>query len=142
MNNDIDLFEEFDDPEPAARSIRTKPPEAKFSKVYFIRCTPAEAEQIDAIAANFDMSVSRLFVAKFLNDKDVLNNEEKKIFGDILQHLSKIGTNLNQTAAALNSARLSNETIKLSQKYLFDLRTEIQNVVSEFKRETRRLWRF
>jgi hypothetical protein len=142
MNNDIDLFEEFDDPEPAARSVRTKPPEAKFSKVFFIRCTPAEAEQIDAIAANFDMSISRLFVAKFLNDKDVLNNEEKKIFGEILQQLSSIGNNLNQTAAALNSARLSGESIKLSQKFLFDLRSEIQNIVSEFKRETRRLWRF
>jgi hypothetical protein len=124
------------------KTARTKPPETKFSKVFFIRCTPAEADQIDAIAANFDMSISRLFVAKFLNSKDVLNNDEKKIFGDILQQLSSIGNNLNQTAAALNSARLSGESIKLSQKFLFDLRSEIQNIVSEFKRETRRLWRF
>ncbi len=124
------------------KTARTKPPEAKFSEVFFIRCTPAEAEQINAIAANFDMSISRLFVAKFLNSRDVLNNDEKKIFGDILQQLSSIGNNLNQTAAALNSARLSGESIKLSQKFLFDLRNEIQNIISEFKRETRRLWRF
>jgi hypothetical protein len=124
------------------KTTRTKPPEAKFSKVYFIRCTPAESEEIDAIAATFDMSISRLFVAKFLNSRGVLNNEEKKIFGDILQQLSSIGNNLNQTAAALNSARLSGESIKISQKFLFDLRSDIQNIVSEFKRETRRLWRF
>ncbi len=125
-----------------AKPPRTKPPEAKFSKVYFIRCTPAEAEHIDAIAANFDMSISRLFVVKFLNDKDVLNNDERKIFGEILQQLSSIGNNINQIAAALNSARLSRESITLSQKFLFDLRCEIKNIISEFKRETRRLWRF
>jgi hypothetical protein len=124
------------------KTTRTKPPEAKFSEVFFIRCTPAEAEQINAIAANFDMSISRLFVAKFLNSRNVLNNDEKKIFGEILQQLSSIGNNVNQTAAALNSARLSGESIKLSQKFLFDLRSEIQNIVLEFKRETRRLWRF
>jgi hypothetical protein len=125
-----------------AKPPRTKPPEAKFSEVFFIRCTPEEAEQINAISANFDMSTSRLFVAKFLNSHDVLNNDEKKIFGEILQQLSSIGNNLNQTAAALNSARLSRESINLSQKFLFDLRTEIKNIVSEFKRETRRLWRY
>jgi hypothetical protein len=131
MNNEI-----------TTKSTRTKPPETKFSKVYFIRCTPAESEEIDAIAATFDMSISRLFVAKFLNNKGVLNNDEKKLFGEILQQLSSIGNNVNQIAAALNSARLSNETIKFSQKFLFDLRSEIQNIVLEFKRETRKLWRF
>jgi hypothetical protein len=131
MNNEI-----------TTKSTRTKTPEAKFSEVFFIRCTPAEAEQINVIAANFDMSISRLFVAKFLNSKDVLNNDEKKLFGEILLQLSAMGNNLNQTAAALNSARLSRESVNISQKFLFDLRCDIKNTISEFKRETRRLWRF
>ncbi len=119
-----------------------EPPKVKFSKAFLVRCTPDEAEQINAISANFDMSTSRLFVAKFLNSTDILNNDEKKLFGEILLQLSAMGNNLNQIAAALNSARLSRESVNISQKFLFDLRCDIKNIISEFKRETRRLWRF
>jgi hypothetical protein len=69
----------------------------------------------------------------------VLTREEMELFGGILQELSALGRNVNQIANNLNAAALHGQTIQLSQKQLFGLTLEIQNLVSEFKTQTKKL---
>ncbi len=142
----FDLLEEITieiEPEeqPTAAGKNRKPEEEKYSEGFFIRCTKSEKSAVETEAASFEMSQSRFLIAKVLNGSRVLSREEMQLFGNILQELSALGRNVNQIAHGLNAARLQNQTIELSQKQLFGLTLEIQNLVSEFKSESKKLWR-
>ena len=153
MNNEIDLFADDEEiiieiePETGIAEQQTaigkarKPEEEKFSAGFFIRCTQSEKSAVEAEAASFEMSQSRFLIAKALNGSRVLSREEMQLFGSILQELSALGRNVNQIAHGLNAARLQNQTIELSQKQLLGLTLEIQNLVSELKSESKKLWR-
>ena len=120
---------------------RGKNEEEKFSESFFVRCTKAEKLAVEEEASSFEMSQSRFLIAKALNGNRVLSREELQLFGNILQQLSALGRNVNQVAHGLNAARLQNQTIELSQKQLLGLTLEIQNLVSEIKSESKKLWR-
>lgn len=153
MENKIDLFADDDEviieiePETAIAEQQTaigkgrKPEEEKFNESFLIRCTKAEKSDVKAEAANFEMSLSRLAIAKILYTGRVLTREEMHLFGSILQELSAIGRNLNQLVNGLNAARWRGETIELSQKQVLTLLLEIEKTKSEFKAESKKLWR-
>ncbi len=141
----FDLLEELTievEPEeqPIATGKNRKPEEEKFSAGFYLRCTKAEKTAVEAEAAHFDMSISRFGIARMLYPNRVLTREEMELFGGILQELSALGRNINQIANNLNIAALHGQTIQLSQKQLFGLTLEIQNLVSEFKAEAKKLW--
>jgi hypothetical protein len=143
MDN-FDLLEEITiEVEPEEQPIagkNRKPEEEKFSAGFYLRCTKAEKAAVEAEAAHFDMSVSRFGIARMLYPNRVLTHEEMELFGGILQELSALGRNVNQIANNLNAAALHGQTIQLSQKQFFGLTLEIQNLVSEFKTQTKKLW--
>jgi hypothetical protein len=141
----FDLLEEITieiEPEEQSTAVgkNRKPEEEKFSAGFYLRCTKAEKAAVEAEAAHFDMSVSRFGIARMMRPNRVLNREEMELFGGLLQQLGALGNNTNQIANNLNSAALHGQTIELSQKQLFALTLEIQNLVSEFKAEAKKLW--
>jgi hypothetical protein len=166
MNNEIDLFSNDEEiiieleletaiaeqqtaikTEPEQKTARQlhakkswKPEEEKFTAGFFIRCTQSEKLAVESEAASFEMSQSRFLIAKALNGSRVLSREEMQLFGSILQELSALGRNVNQIAHGLNAVRMHNQTIELSQNQLFNLTLEIQNLVSELKSESQKLW--
>ncbi len=145
MNN-FDLLEEITievEPaeQPTAAGKNRKPEEKKFSSGFYLRCTKAEKVAVEAEAAHFEMSVSRFGIARMLYPNRVLTRAEMELFGGLLQQLGALGNNTNQIANNLNAAALHGQTIELSQKQLFTLTLEIQNLVSEFKAEAKKLWR-
>jgi hypothetical protein len=149
MNNEIDLFEiEIDEEENAitieetAIENQSKLQPEKLSKGFYIRCSESEWKEIEALASTFNMSISRLFVARMLNIKSVLSREEMQIFSKIMEELSAIGNNVNQIAIALNATRLKGETMEITQKYLFTLANEAKSSVTQFKSETKKRWQF
>jgi hypothetical protein len=144
MDN-YDLLEELTievEPEelPTAAGKNRKPEEEKFSAGVYLRCTKVEKVAVEAEAAHFDMSLSRFGIARMLYPNRVVTREAMELFGGILQELGALGNNTNQIANNLNAAALHGETIELSQKQLFALMLEIQNAVSEFKTQTKKLW--
>jgi hypothetical protein len=118
-----------------------KPAEEKFSEGVYLRCTNAEKAAVEAEAAHFEMSISRFGIAKMLRPNRILTREEMELFGGILQELGALGGNINQIAHGLNQARWRGETIELSPKQLLGLALEIQELVSEFRIESKKLWR-
>ncbi len=145
MNN-FDLLEEITieiEPEeqPIAAGKNRKPEEEKFSTGFYLRCTKAEKAAVEAEAAHFEMSLSRFGIARMLYPNRVLTRAEMELFGGLLQQLGALGNNTNQIANNLNAAALHGQTIELSQKQLFALTLEIQNLVAEFKAEAKKLWR-
>ncbi len=153
--NKIDLFEEEDvveitiEPESETPNKRQrnakktwKAEEDKYSESFFIRCTKAEKDAIEIEAESFEMSKSRFLVAKALHAKRVLTREEITLLSSNLSELLRISNNANQIAKGLNLSRLRGETIELSQKQLFSLTLEIQNVVSNSKEMLEKLCRF
>jgi hypothetical protein len=142
----FDLLEEITieiEPEeqPIATGKNRKPEEKKFSAGFYLRCTKAEKAAVEAEAAHFNMSISRFGIARMLYPNRVLTREEMEVLGGIVQELGALGNNVNQIASNLNAAALHGQTIELSQKQLFALTLEIQNLVSEFKAEAKKLWR-
>jgi uncharacterized protein (DUF3084 family) len=127
---------------PNARTRKAKPPSEIYSAKWLVRGTESERAEVQRISATFDMSTSRLFMAKLLNGKTALTTEEAKLFKSILFELSALGRNVNQIAHAANSARLSNEAVQISQKQLFKLGSEIQNLVDDIKNKSKKLWQF
>ncbi len=125
---------------PNARTRKSKSADEVYSAKWLIRGTEAERIEVQRISATFDMSTSRLFMAKLLNGRTALTTEEAKLFKTILFELSALGRNVNQIAHAANSARLSNEAVQISQKQLFKLGEEIQNLVNDIKTKTKRIW--
>jgi hypothetical protein len=125
---------------PNARTRTAKPPAEIYSAKWLVRGTAAERIEVERISATFDMSTSRLFMAKLLNGRTALTTEEAKLFKTILFELSALGRNVNQLAHAANSARLSNEAVQISQKQLFKLGNEIENLVNNIKANTKKLW--
>jgi hypothetical protein len=125
---------------PNARTRKSKPPAEVYSAKWLVRGTEAERIEVQRISETFDMSTSRLFMAKLLNGRTALTTEEAKLFKTILFELSALGRNVNQLAHAANSARLSNEVVQISQKQLFKLGEEIQNLVNNIKANTKKLW--
>jgi hypothetical protein len=120
---------------------RWKPEEDKYSEGFFIRCTKSEKKEIEKESKNFEMSKSRFLIAKALNASRVLTREEIEVLAANLQQLSALGRNVNQIAVGLNVTRLKGETIELSQKQLFNLTLEIQNLVAQSKENLTKLWR-
>jgi uncharacterized protein (DUF3084 family) len=125
---------------PNARTRTAKPAAEIYSAKWLVRGTEAERIEVQRISETFDMSTSRLFMAKLLNGRTALTTEEAKLFSGILFQLSALGKNVNQLAHAANSARLSNEAVQISQKQLFKLGEEIQNLVNNIKANTKKLW--
>ncbi len=125
---------------PNARTRTAKPAAEIYSAKWLVRGTESERAEVQRISATFDMSTSRLFMAKLLNGRTALTSEEAKLFKDILFQLSALGRNVNQLAHAANSARLSNEAVQISQKQLFKLGNEIENLVNNIKANTKRIW--
>ncbi len=160
--NKFDLFEEEDaideieiaiesepEPEPEKPNKRQlnakkkwKPEEEKYSAGFFIRCTKSEKEKIEQESESFEMSKSRFLVAKALHANRVFSREEIKLLSETLSELNRISNNANQIARNLNFTRLKGETIELSQKQLFSLTVEIQNVVSNSKEMLEKLCQF
>jgi hypothetical protein len=158
----IDLFEEEDaideveiaienesEPEPEKPNKRQvnakkkwKAEEDKYSAGFFIRCTKAEKDAIEQESESFEMSKSRFLVAKALHANRVFSREEVTLLSNNLSELLRISNNANQIAKGLNLSRLRGETIELSQKQLFSLTVEIQNVVSNSKEMLEKLCRF
>ncbi len=120
---------------------RWKLEEDKYSEGFFIRCTKSEKEEIKKESKSFEMSKSRFLIAKALNASRVLTREEIEVLAANLQQLSALGRNVNQIALGLNVTRLKGETIELSQKQLFSLTLEIQNLVAQSKENLTKLWR-
>ncbi len=125
---------------PNARTRKPKPHGEIYSAKWLVRGTESERAEVDRISATFDMSTSRLFMLKLLNGRTALTSEEAKLFKDILFQLSALGRNVNQVAHSVNSARLRNETVELSQKQLFKLGSDIENLVNNIKANTKKLW--
>lgn len=125
---------------PNARTRTAKPAAEIYSAKWLVRGTESERAEVQRISATFDMSTSRLFMAKLLNGRTALTTEEAKLFKTILFELSALGRNVNQLAHAANSARLSNEVVQISQKQLFKLGEEIQNLVNDIKNKSKKLW--
>jgi GTPase SAR1 family protein len=151
----IDLFEEEDVVEitieseaetPTKRQKNAKKAwkaeEEKYSEGFFIRCTKAEKDAIEQESESFEMSKSRFLIAKALHAKRVFSREEVTLLSNNLSELLRISNNANQIAKGLNLSRLRGETIDLSQKQLFSLTLEIQNVVAETKEKLTKLCRF
>jgi hypothetical protein len=141
----FDLLEEITieiEPEeqPIATGKNRKPEEEKFSSGFYLRCTKAEKAAVEAEAAHFDMSISRFGIARMLYPNRVLTREEMEVLREIVRELGALGNNVNQIASNLNAAALHGQTIELSQKQLFALTLEIQNLVLEFKSEAKKLW--
>ncbi len=125
---------------PNARTRTAKPAAEIYSAKWLVRGTESERAEVQRISATFNMSTSRLFMAKLLNGRTALTTEEAKLFKTILFELSALGRNVNQLAHAANSARLSNEAVQISQKQLFKLGNEIENLVNNIKANTKKLW--
>jgi hypothetical protein len=141
MKNGIDLFEEDEIAiEETAIELETNTQPEKLSKGFYIRCSESEWKEIEALSSTFEMSMSRLFVARMLNVKPALSLEERKILGGILEELSAIGNNINQIARALNATKLKGEALEISQKYLFNLANQAQNSLNKFEAETKKRW--
>jgi hypothetical protein len=125
---------------PNARTRTAKPAAEIYSAKWLVRGTESERAEVQRISATFNMSTSRLFMAKLLNGRTALTTEEAKLFKTILFELSALGRNVNQIAHAANSARLSNEAVQISQKQLFKLGNEIENLVNNIKANTKKIW--
>ena len=116
----------------------------KRSKVYDMRFTESEWNDLQKQAADFEMPISE-YIRWSLFQRSVtmriLIDDETSALSKIKYQLDKIGNNINQISKAINSGIVNPEAFRKELKDMFRIIHDEVNLLNEVQAETHENWK-